>query len=52
MPEGSVIALVGRTGCGKSTLVNLIPRLFDPTEGRLTWPGRTCGTTIPRMCGG
>lgn len=39
LPEGSVIAIVGRTGCGKSTLVNLIPRLFDPTEGRLTLNG-------------
>jgi ATP-binding cassette subfamily B protein len=39
LPEGSVIAIVGRTGCGKSTLVNLIPRLFDPTEGRITLAG-------------
>ncbi len=39
LPEGSVIAIVGRTGCGKSTLVNLIPRLYDPTLGRLTLGG-------------
>jgi ATP-binding cassette, subfamily B, multidrug efflux pump len=39
LPEGSVIAIVGRTGCGKSTLVNLIPRLYDPTEGRVTLGG-------------
>jgi len=39
LPEGSVIAIVGRTGCGKSTLVNLIPRLFDPTQGRVTLAG-------------
>ena len=39
LPEGSVIAIVGRTGCGKSTLVNLIPRLYDPTEGRVTLDG-------------
>jgi len=39
LPAGSVIAIVGRTGCGKSTLVNLIPRLFDPTEGRITLAG-------------
>ena len=39
LPEGSVIAIVGRTGCGKSTLVNLIPRLYDPTEGRVTLAG-------------
>jgi ATP-binding cassette, subfamily B, multidrug efflux pump len=39
LQEGSVIAIVGRTGCGKSTLVNLIPRLYDPTEGRVALDG-------------
>ncbi len=32
---GRVIALVGPSGAGKSTLVSLIPRFFDPTEGRI-----------------
>ncbi|MGH9659838.1 MAG: ABC transporter ATP-binding protein, partial [Bryobacteraceae bacterium] len=30
---GATVAVVGHTGCGKSTLVGLIPRLMDPTEG-------------------
>ena len=32
---GQTVALVGKTGSGKSTLISLIPRLFDPPEGTL-----------------
>jgi ATP-binding cassette, subfamily B, multidrug efflux pump len=35
VPFGSTLAIVGHTGSGKSTLVNLIPRLYDPSPGTL-----------------
>lgn len=36
---GETIALVGPSGAGKSTLVSLIPRLYDPWQGRVTFDG-------------
>ncbi len=36
---GQVIALLGTTGSGKSTIINLIPRFYDPTDGRITVDG-------------
>jgi len=36
---GETIALVGKTGAGKSTLISLIPRFFDPWEGRVLIDG-------------
>jgi ATP-binding cassette subfamily B protein len=36
---GSKIAIVGRSGSGKSTIINLIPRLFDVTEGEIRIDG-------------
>jgi ATP-binding cassette subfamily B multidrug efflux pump len=39
VPKGSTLAIVGYTGSGKSSLVNLIPRLYDITEGQLLIDG-------------
>lgn len=39
IPAGSTIAIVGRTGSGKSTLVHLIPRLLDPSHGSVQYGG-------------
>jgi ATP-binding cassette subfamily B protein/subfamily B ATP-binding cassette protein MsbA len=36
---GETVALVGATGAGKSTLVSLVPRFFDPWAGRVTFDG-------------
>jgi ATP-binding cassette, subfamily B, bacterial len=37
---GEVVAVVGPTGAGKSTLAGLLPRFFDPDEGRVSLDGR------------
>ncbi len=40
IPHGTNVAIVGETGAGKSTLVNLVCRFFEPTSGRLLIDGR------------
>jgi ABC-type multidrug transport system fused ATPase/permease subunit len=37
--HGEVFAIVGRTGCGKTTLASLVPRFFEPTEGAVLIDG-------------
>lgn len=39
VPAGSVVALVGPTGVGKSTLASLVPRFYDVNEGRILMDG-------------
>ncbi|MCZ1007402.1 ABC transporter ATP-binding protein [Streptomyces lydicus] len=41
---GETMALVGATGSGKTTLTALVPRLYDPTAGRITLDGRDLAT--------
>ena len=40
VPRGTNVAIVGETGAGKSTLVNLVCRFFEPTEGQVLIDGR------------
>ena len=39
IPRGQSVAIVGPNGCGKSTLINLIPRFFDPISGSVQLSG-------------
>ena len=39
IPKGKTVALVGQSGSGKTTLTDLLPRFYDPTEGRVQWDG-------------
>ncbi len=38
--KGETVAFIGATGCGKSTVINLIPRFYDVTEGEVLVDGR------------
>jgi len=40
LPKGKTLALVGSSGAGKSTLTDLLPRFYDPTEGRILLDGK------------
>ncbi|WP_225831974.1 ABC transporter ATP-binding protein [Streptomyces sp. NK08204] len=44
IPAGQTVAFVGETGAGKSTLVKLVARFYDPTAGRVTVDGRDLRT--------
>lgn len=39
-PRGATVGIIGSTGSGKTSLINLIPRFYEPTEGRVLVNGR------------
>jgi subfamily B ATP-binding cassette protein MsbA len=53
--RGEIVALVGSSGGGKSTLADLIPRFYRPTQGRILWDGvdisRVKATSLRRHIG-
>jgi subfamily B ATP-binding cassette protein MsbA len=40
IPRGHKLGLAGPSGSGKSSLINLLPRFYDPTRGEILWDGR------------
>ncbi len=47
---GQLVALVGPSGAGKTTITYLLPRLYDPTEGRITFDGHDlCDVTLASL---
>lgn len=44
---GQILGIVGPPGSGKSTLLSLVPRLYDPTSGRVTMDGRDLRDVVP-----
>jgi subfamily B ATP-binding cassette protein MsbA len=50
VPGGAMVALVGRSGAGKSTIINLVPRLFDVSAGRILIDGQDIrGVTLASL---
>ena len=48
IPKGFKLGLAGASGSGKSSLINLLPRFYAPTSGRILWDGRDLHTTHSR----
>ena len=48
IPKGYKLGLAGASGSGKSSLINLLPRFYAPTSGRILWDGRDLGAIHSR----
>ena len=48
IPKGFKLGIAGASGCGKSSLINLLPRFYAPTSGRILWDGRDLSTLHSR----
>jgi subfamily B ATP-binding cassette protein MsbA len=44
IPKGFKLGLAGASGSGKSSLINLLPRFYTPTSGKILWDGRDLST--------
>ncbi|MCC7138535.1 MAG: ABC transporter ATP-binding protein [Planctomycetes bacterium] len=49
VPAGGSLGLLGRTGAGKTTLVHLLPRFYDPSEGRVLLDGTDVSDLDPTV---
>jgi branched-chain amino acid transport system ATP-binding protein len=47
--KGTIVALIGPNGAGKSTLFNLITGIYTPTEGTISFMGKTISGTAPNL---
>jgi subfamily B ATP-binding cassette protein MsbA len=48
IPKGYKLGLAGASGSGKSSLINLLPRFYAPTSGKILWDGRDLSTLHSR----
>ncbi|NBR97625.1 MAG: ATP-binding cassette domain-containing protein [Verrucomicrobia bacterium] len=48
IPKGFKLGIAGASGSGKSSLINLLPRFYAPTSGKILWDGRDLSTIQSR----
>ncbi|GAB3818417.1 ABC transporter ATP-binding protein [Pontibacter rugosus] len=48
LPQGQILAILGRSGCGKTTLLKAVAGLLSPDAGAVSWSGTSMDTVPPR----